>query len=292
MIIKSLRHTQFLADYSVNYVFDGMSSEPENQWLIFQNISRGFTREDIIEEFNQNASFLTKTAKRKKVYRYHEILAFAYEDSDPGKLSREKFQKIIHQYLKLRDPKGLSKVVVVPHVEKGKHFHAHLLLTSNFINSTRSSDMRMDNERYYEIRRNMERNVLRDTPELHRSTVYLKNDEIEQLLPQKYVSIRRLEQLEKPARNKNHTKDKLAERVQKILEKSNTLEAFKKGINAEPDLKTYERNGTLTGVVLNNKKYRLKNLGIPLLRENFHVLKRMQELAQINNRKNPLERER
>lgn len=290
MIIKSIRHKQFLANYSVNYIFDGVSKEPENQWLIFQNISRGFDRHSIIQEFNTNAQYLTKTANRKKVYRYHEVLAFAHENSKD--LSREKLQKIVHEYLQLRDPQSLSKTVCVPHLEKNKHFHVHVLMTSNHIESQRSSDMMMTNEQYYSIRREMERFVLREMPELHRSTVYLENEEIERLLPQKYRSERRLMQLEKPARNRNHTKEKVAERIKELLSKSNTLEAFETLINAEPDYKAYSRSGTLTGVIHNNKKYRLKTLGIPLYRENFRVLKRMQELERINDRERSQERER
>jgi len=290
MIIKSLRHTQSLANYSVNYVFDGISTEQNNQWLIFQNISRGFDRDSIIQEFNNNASYLTKTAQRKKVYRYHEVLAFAHENSNEKDLSREKLQRIANEYLKLRDPQGLSKAVCVPHLEKDKHYHIHILLTSNFLESSRSSDMRMDNERYYYIRREMERIILRTMPELHRSTVYLENEEIEQLLPQKYRSERRLIQLEKPARNRNHTKEKVAERIKELLVKSNTLEDFEILINAEPDLKTYSRSGTLTGVILNNKKYRLKNLGIPLYQENFRTLKRMNEIQKLQERNNERER--
>ena len=289
MIIKSLRHTQFLSNYSVNYVFDGMSNEPEHRWVIFQNVSSGYDRKSIIKEFNSNAEYLTKTQKRKRCYRYHEVLAFAHENSQD--LSREKLQRICNEYLKLRDPQGLSKAVCVPHLDKG-HYHIHILLTSNFLESSRSGDMRMSNKRYYEIRRSMERWVLREMGELHRSTVYLDEKEIEQILPERYRSERRLLQLgKKPAKNRNHTKDKVAQRIKELLAQSNTLEQFETLINAESDLKTYQRSGRLTGVIYNNRKYRLKNL-IPLYQENFQVLKRMQELERINNHQRSIERER
>ena len=289
MIIKSLRHTQFLSNYSVNYVFDGMSNEPEHRWVIFQNVSSGYDRKSIIKEFNSNAEYLTKTQKRKRCYRYHEVLAFAHENSQD--LSREKLQRICNEYLKLRDPQGLSKAVCVPHLDKG-HYHIHILLTSNFLESSRSGDMRMSNKRYYEIRRSMERWVLREMGELHRSTVYLDEKEIEQILPERYSSERRLLQLgKKPAKNRNHTKDKVAQRIKELLAQSNTLEQFETLINAESDLKTYQRSGRLTGVIYNNRKYRLKNL-IPLYQENFQVLKRMQELERINNHQRSIERER
>ena len=151
MIIKSLRHTQSLSNYSVNYIFDGVSDEPENRWLIFQNITTGYDRKSIIKEFNVNGQFLTKTQNRKRCYRYHEVLAFAHENSKD--LSREKLQRICNEYLRLRDPQGLSKAIFVPHLETNRHYHIHVLLSSNFIESKRSSDMRMSNERYYEIRR-------------------------------------------------------------------------------------------------------------------------------------------
>ena len=289
MIIKSLRHTQFLSNYSVNYVFDGMSNEPEHRWVIFQNVSSGYDRKSIIKEFNSNAEYLTKTQKRKRCYRYHEVLAFAHENSQD--LSREKLERICNEYLKLRDPQGLSKAVCVPHLDKG-HYHIHILLTSNFLESSRSGDMRMSNKRYYEIRRSMERWVLREMGELHRSTDYLDEKEIEQILPERYRSERRLLQLgKKPAKNRNHTKDKVAQRIKELLAQSNTLEQFETLINAESDLKTYQRSGRLTGVIYNNRKYRLKNL-IPLYQENFQVLKRMQELERINNHQRSIERER
>ncbi|QMU65122.1 MAG: relaxase/mobilization nuclease domain-containing protein [Flavobacteriaceae bacterium] len=291
MIIKSLRHTQFLSNYSVNYVFDGVSDEPENRWIVFQNITTGFDRHSIIQEFNSNAQYLTKAKNRKRCYRYHEVLAFSYSNSNSQDLSREKLQRIANKYLKLRDPQGLSKALCVPHLDKGSHYHIHILLSSNFIESSRSGDMRMSNEHYYNLRRGIERWMLQEFPELHRSTVYLEEKEIEQLLPEKYRSERRLMQLEKSQKNRNYTKDKVAERIKGLLAKSNTLEQFETRINNEPEYATYSRNGQFTGVVHNNKKYRLKNL-IPLYHENFLVLKRMQELERINNREHSQERER
>ncbi len=291
MIIKSIRHTQFLSNYSINYLFDGVSDEPEDQWLIFQNISQGFERNDIIQEFNDNASYLTRTPNRKKVYRYHAVLAFDYESSKY--VTRAKQQRIAHEYLRLRDPKGLSKVVCVPHLEQGKHFHIHVLSTSNYLESQRSSDMMMNNEQYYSIRRGMEKFVLLEMPELHRSTVFLPEQEIEQLLPPKYRSERRLIQLEKSAKKHNHQKDKVSEIVHELLHQSNTLEEFSELLQKAPQIQPYYRNGKLTGVIHERKKkYRLKTLGLSLYHENFQVLKRMEELKRINDleQSNELER--
>ncbi|QMU65524.1 MAG: hypothetical protein GKR88_15360 [Flavobacteriaceae bacterium] len=293
MIIASIRHTQLLSNYGVNYIFDGISDEPEHQWLIFQNISRGFTRKDIIDSFNDNARYLTKNPKRKRCYRYHEVLAFSPENSKD--LTRAKLQTITNEYLRLRDPKGLSKAVCVPHIEQGKHYHVHLLLTSNHLESERSSDMMMTNEQYYDLRRSMERYVLRTMPELHQSTVYLNEQEIQERLPHKYRSQRRLLQLQKPAKKRNHQKDKVAEIVHDLVRQSNTIEEFETLINNTPDIQTYRRdgNGKLTGIIYKRKnKFRWKTLGIPLFKENFHVLKRMAELKKITEREQSNELER
>ena len=284
MIIKSLRHTQRDSTYSVNYTFDGMSNNLKNNWLIFRNISLGFDRQSIISEFNTNAGYLTKTAKRKKVFRYHEILSFSHEDSQ--NLSRDKIQRIAEYYLNLRDPNELSKAVCVPHIEENKHYHIHILLTSNYIESSRSSDMRMNNERYYHIRREMERWMLREMPELYRSTVYLKEQEIEQLLPEKYKRKRRLLQLNERPQKRNQKKEKLAEMVGEILHRSTTLEQFENLLNEQSEFKTFSRNGKLSSIICNNQKYRLNTLGVPLYKESFRVLKRMNEIQRLEKGRN------
>ena len=123
--------------------------------------------------------------------------------------------------------------------------------------------------------------------------MYLEHEEIEQLLVQPYLSERRVMQLEQPTINRNHTKEIVAERIKELLAQSNTIEHFETLINNESEYTTYSRSGKLTGVVHNNKKYRLKALNIPLYQEKFLVLKRMQEMEHINNqREHSQERER
>lgn len=297
MIIKSLRHSQADSRYSLNYLFSGISDDLENRWLIFHNLTEGHDKKSIIREFNANAELLNKHHNRKRTFRYHEVLAFSYENSK--RLNRYNLQQIAHAYLKLRDPEQRAQAICVPHIEKNGHYHLHYLLTSNFIDSNRSSDMMMNNEQYYEIRREMERYILRTHPELHRDTLFLPNEEIEKLLPQKYLSERRLNQLEKPTKQRNTAKEKVAELIKEILKKSNSLEEFKQLVNAQLELQTYERAGKLTGIIQtkekSKKKYRFKTLGIDLLEENFLALKRMQEVEEIDrtkslDRSNELER--
>jgi MobA/VirD2-like, nuclease domain len=289
MIIKSLRHKVSSSEYSVNYVFDGMPQNQEEQWVIFQNIESGFDRNSITNEFNENAHLLHKNLKRKKTIRYHEILAFSHENSPD--LNREKLQAITQKYLKLRDPKNIAKAICVPHNEK--HSHIHILLTSNAIGSPKSSDMMMTNAQYYDIRREMERWVLREYTELHRSTVYLSKEEIDQLLPEKYRAERRLMEIEKPVKNKNSAKEQVSQMVKKILERSHSLSDFIEQINKTKEFQTYSRRGKLTGLVHENKKkFRFSTLGINLLEENFAVLSRMSELENSKSKGSELSFER
>lgn len=281
MIIKSLRHKVRSSKYSVNYIFDGMPKERKDQWVIYQNISDGFTRESIIGELNENAEFLSATLKRKKTIRFHEILAFSHLNEKD--LNREKLQRIAHKYLQLRDPDGSALAICLPHIEK--HTHIHIILTSNSLGSSKSGDMRMSNARYYEIRRNMERWVLQTYPELHHSTVYLPKEEIHQLLPEKYQVQRRLLEVSKPKQSKGSTKAKISEVVKEVLEKSISLEDFAIRINNQKDFKTYSRRGKLTGILHEQKKkYRFSTLGINLLEENFNVLSRMSELETFKEK--------
>ncbi len=282
MIIKSLRHKSPSAKYSVNYVFEGIPKDAENQWVVFQNIAGGYDRKSIISEFNESAKLLPQNLNRSKTYRYHEILAFAHENSPD--LSREKLQAITHKYLELRDPDNSSKAICVPHLEK--HTHIHILLTSNSLGSNKSGDLRMSNARYYDIRREMERWILREYPELHRSTVYLSKEEIPNLLPDKYLVERRMMELEKPkTTNRNTAKEKISEIIKKALYKSKSIQDFMERINKLEGFQTYSRRGKLTGIIHENKKkYRFTNLGIDLLKENFLVLSRMGELEALKEK--------
>jgi hypothetical protein len=258
-----------------------MPQKEEQQWVIFQNIDSGFDRDSIINEFNENAQLLHKNLKRKKTIRYHEILAFSHKNS--SNLNREKLQAITNKYLQLRDPEKSAKAICVPHNES--HSHIHLLLTSNAVGSSKSGDMMMTNKQYYDLRREMERWVLKEYPELHHSTVYLSQEEINSLLPEKYKTERRMMELEKPEKIKKTAKEKVSVAIQKILEKSHSLTDFIERINKVKDFQTYSRRGKLTGVIHENKKkYRFSNLGINLLEENFTVLSRMSELEQIKTK--------
>lgn len=283
MIIKSLRHKAPSAEYSVNYVFNGMPPKKENQWVIFQNITKGYDRNSIIQEFNDTAKLLRISPNRKTTIRYHEVLGFSHKSSPH--ITREKLQAIAHEYLKLRDPESASNALCVPHCEKGGHWHIHTLLSSNDVGSPKSGDRMMGDYFYYELRRETERFMLKTYPELHHSTVYLSEKEIQSLIPEQYRAERRLMELEKQPKKKGSAiKEQASGIVKSILDKSNTLNEFIEKINTNSDYKTYSRRGKLTGIIQKEgkKKFRFSTLGINLLDENFIVLSRMNELEALN----------
>ncbi len=285
MIVKSLRHTTPKFGYIVNYVFDGIPKQKDFRWIAMHNLSKGANRESIISEFEENARYLQqrKNPLRKKVYKYHEILAFA-KDSTPN-LTKEKLQTIIKEYIRLRDPSNSALAICVPHYESGKSIHLHLVMSSNHLLSNKSSDMRMDNAFYYELRRNIERITLKHFPELHQSTVYLDKKEIVQLLPKKILAERN-EQENSTHKDfgKQTKKQMVADTIRVILDRSTSLNEFINRVNARDNFETYSRNGRLTGIITNGKKYRYKTLGIQLLPENLKVLERLGELEDLQRK--------
>ena len=285
MIVKSLRHTTPRFRYIVNYIFDGIPKQKDFRWIMMHNLSTGADRESIISEFEENAQYLQHriNPSRKKVYKYHEILAFA-KDSTPN-LTKEKLLTIIKEYIRLRDPSNSALAICVPHYETGKTIHLHLLVSSNHLLSNKSSDMRMDNSFYYELRRNIERITLKHFPELHQSTVYLDKKEIAQLLPKKILAERK-EQENSTHKDfgKQTKKQFVADTVQAILDTSTSLNNFTHRVNASDGFATYSRNGKLTGVIKDGEKYRFKTLGILLLPENLKVLERLDELENLQRK--------
>ncbi len=283
MIIKSLRHTTPSFDYIVEYLNEGMPKDPNLNWALYHNLTRGIDKRSVIQEFEENAKYLRKRSNlgRKKTVKYHEILAFSKE-STPY-LTEDKLKKLALEYIRLRDPEGASIAFCVPHIERDKHIHLHLLFSSNHIGSEKASDMRMDNSTYYRIRKEMERFMLTHYPELFHSVVYLKEMEINELIPLKYQQQRTVKPLTKKDFGKQTKKQQVSDTIRTLLDKCTSTHSLVDGINKLEGYETYTRNGTLTGVISDGKKYRFKTLGIQLLPENLKVLERMDELKQLEN---------
>lgn len=284
MIIKSIRHTTPSFDYIVEYLNEGMPKDPKKRWALYHNLSRGIDKKSVIQEFEENAKYLRKRSglRRKKTVKYHEILGFSKE-STPY-LTEEKLKKLALKYIRLRDPEGASVAFCVPHIERDKHIHLHLLFSSNHIGSEKASDMRMDNSTYYRIRKEMERYMLRLYPELYHSVVYLREKEINDLLPQKHRDLRTSQKVSnKKYFGREIKKEQVAKTIRSILDKITSLQGFIEDVNGLSGFETYSRNGVLTGVICDGKKYRFKTLGINLLPENLKVLERMDELKQLEN---------
>lgn len=280
MIVKSLRHSSFNFGILVNYLFNGMDKKNRvNRWIHLHNLQYGCTPAEITNEFEDNAQYLRRNkTSRKRIYKYHEILSFSKESSQY--LSNEKLQEIAKDYLKIRDPHHSAKAFCTVHYEK-KHTHLHFIISSNHIGSDRSSDMRMDNKQYFEIHREIERETLRKFPELVHSTVYLENEEIKKLILEKYhIQIREETEAQKDF-GKQTKKQKIANQVRDLLDKSSSLNDFIKKLEQSMNLQAYYRKEKLTGVIADGKKYRLKTLGIELVPERLNVLSRLNELEKL-----------
>ena len=285
MIVKSMRHKNPSFDYVVEYLYEGMPKNPDLRWVLYHNLSRGIDTKSIIQEFEENALYLKQRSSitRSKVYKYHEVLAFSVE-STPF-LNPEKLKKLALEYIKLRDPENASIALCVPHIEKGRHVHLHLLFTSNHIGSDKSSDMRMDNAMYKRIRREIEFKMLRLYPELHHSIVYLDEKEILKLITKKYQLQRNpVKSFKKKDFGKQSKKKQVAETIQILLDKSTSISGFIEIINSTEGFSTYSRYNKLTGVLVDGKKYRFSTLDIQLLPENFKVLERMGELEELEKK--------
>lgn len=291
MIVKSMRHKNASFDYIVEYLYEGMPKNPDLRWALYHNLSRGIDTKSIIQEFEENAEYLKlrSSLSRKKIYKYHEVMAFSIE-STPF-LTPQKLKNLALEYIKLRDPESASIALCVPHIEKGRHVHLHLLFSSNFIRSNKSSDLRMDKAMYYRIRREIETIMLKLYPELYHSVVYLTEKEIEKLLPKEYQQQRVPVESQKKKDFGNQSKKKqLAGTIQSLLDISTSLLNFTEAINNIKGLSTYSRNNKLSGVIMDGKKYRFSTLGIQLLPENLKVLERMGELDELekNQKSNKL----
>lgn len=200
-------------------------------------------REDILQEFIHNASFV-KNSRGKNVL-YHEMLALPVNGLDRGR-EQKILMELTSSYIELRASNHL--VFGVMHQDK-EYLHVHLMISANEIEG--KNRIRLSKKQFAEIQKAVETYKNEKYPEL---TSFHYGNNKEKQRPG------RDEQEMKHRRQKTTHKEKLSLLLQNLMEKSYDLSRFKKLLR-DSGMEFYERGKTV-GVSIEGKKYRLKTLGL------------------------------
>ncbi|WP_428737408.1 relaxase/mobilization nuclease domain-containing protein [Sulfurimonas sp.] len=201
----------------------------------------GRTKQELLREFLENAKYLKNS--RGKVYLYHEIISLEKELEN----SREMLFDLAKKYIQLRAENHLVYAVV--HNDT-RHPHIHLIISANEIQKDKRK--RLTKTHFKEVQKELEE--YKNQKYLHLSKTYIYENK------QDILKTSRAEQEMKHKRNQTPKKEYLRDKLEKIFLNS-TSQKYLENALRNKGFSIYSRASTI-GVIFENKKYRLKTLGL------------------------------
>jgi hypothetical protein len=201
----------------------------------------GRTQKELLREFLENAKYLKNS--RGKVYLYHEIISLEKELEN----SKEMLFDLAKKYTHLRAENHL--VYAVMHNDT-RNPHIHLIISANEIQNDKRK--RLSKTHFKEVQKELEE--YKNQKYLHLSKTYIYENK------QDTLKTSRAEQEMKHKRNKTPKKEYLRDELEKIFLNTTSQKYLENALNNK-GFSIYSRASTI-GVIFENKKYRLKTLGL------------------------------
>lgn len=247
MIIKSMSRKEPSFVQLINYMAD--IQKTDEQFNVYGNL---YARklDGIEQEFKENAAFVRK--QKNGNYLYHEVLSITKSQGLEAKQQKTILREIAYEYIRHRASKNM--VFGCLHDDHEDHLHYHLLISANEIGHSKKT--RLSKARFDQIKKQMENRVLTHYPELEQKMVINKasSGDSEKLSKKGAEQKRRT--------GKTPQRDLLKEKLTSLFAEAESKEAFFNGLSEE-NLELYVRGKTI-GVrdVVNDRKHRLKTLGV------------------------------
>ncbi|HKR06139.1 MAG TPA: relaxase/mobilization nuclease domain-containing protein [Bacteroidia bacterium] len=280
MIIKIKSHKRQVFKQILEYMLndkDRLFDENKNSFAITHNL-KGKVVAEWEKQYKANELF-RKCKRSDSVYLTHEILSWHRDDAK--NITLAKMEEMAREYVRQRNPKGMY--VAVPHFDK-QHYHIHICASG--IEYKTGKSLRLTKPELQNLKKNIQQFQIDRFPELSKSIVqHGKNEKT--LLTDKEYQI-------KLRTGRETDKEQLIGMLKTCYKKADSKETFLQLLK-ESHLVPYERGGKTSGIVFNNKKFRLKRLGFAQERLEYldRPLKRKSELEKVRDIKEktiPLER--
>jgi len=134
-------------------------AENDDQYNHFHNLHPG-QKEQIIRDFQSNAEHLHE--RKNGVKLYHEILSFSRAKGISNERQKEILRETVAEYLQQRAPDCMAYSVI--HDEKEGHLHAHIVISSNRVESSKRH--RLSKYDFDKVKKGTEKHVLDKYPEM------------------------------------------------------------------------------------------------------------------------------
>jgi hypothetical protein len=237
----------------------------DEQYNVYQNIYAR-NSEDIEQEFKQNADAMFK--RKNGVYLYHEILSITKSKNLEDKKQKEILRNIAYEYAQKRAAHNL--IFATLHDDHDEHLHYHFIISANALGESKKT--RMSKAQFDKFKKNLEARTLKQYPELEQKIII--NKQAGEKLSNKGSE-------QKRRTGKTPQRDLLKEKLQTILAQADSKQAFLDALDKD-NYEVYVRGKTI-GILdkANNRKHRLKTLGIL---EDFEAMSARIQLDEAANK--------
>lgn len=267
MIIKIKSHKNSNAFEKVlNYMLnkkDRLFDEKGYSFTLAHNL-KGNSINEWAMQYRENEKY-RKLKRVNSVILTHEIISFHKEDAT--NITLDKLEDIARQYVKMRNEKGMY--VAVPHFDKD-HYHIHICTSG--IEYHTGKAMRLSKMELQKVKKQIQDYQIKRYPELNKSLVNHGNEKKVYALSDKEYNCK---QRTGRASDKEQLIGMLKTCYKKAASKDNFYENLK-----ESGLTTYIRGGKISGIIYNNKKFRINRLGF--------TEERLTDLDKYLNRSNEI----
>lgn len=221
---------------------DRLFDKNKKSFLITHNL-KGNALAHWVNQYKENETF-RKHKRINSVILSHEIVSWHKDDAKH--ITLEKLEQMAREYIKLRNPRGMF--VAVPHFDK-QHYHIHFCVSG--IEYRTGKVMRLSREKLQALKKDFQQFQITRFPELSHSIVGHGKGE-KPLFSDKEFQMK--------LNGRETDKEKILAVLKTCYNKANSKESFFELVK-ECGLNPYERGGKITGLVFQNRKFRLKRLG-------------------------------
>ncbi|MFA6922883.1 MAG: relaxase/mobilization nuclease domain-containing protein [Bacteroidales bacterium] len=245
MIIKIKSHKKPNFKKLINYLIHDKDRlfDSGKSFEVLRNL-KGYSIDEWVEQYKENEK-LRQNKRSDSVILTHEIISFHKDDAK--NISLDKLEDIARQYVRER---GNGMFIAVPHFDK-EHFHIHICVSG--VEYKTGKGMRLAKVDLQKFKKKIQQYQIEKYPELNKSIVNHGNGKKELALSDKEYKF-------KERTGRASGKEKLKVMLNTCYKKANSKSEFYKNLK-DSGLQAYIRGGRISGIVFNEKKYRLKTLG-------------------------------
>lgn len=221
--------------------------DKNGQSFVITHNLKGQSIDEWVQEFKENETY-RKYKRKNNTIITQEILSFHKGDSK--NISLKKMQKLAKEYMRLRAPEKNPVWVACPHFDK-EHWHIHIIVAA--VKFRTGQSLRMSRSEFGQLKKDIQAYQMAKYPELSRSVVSHGR--------KKKVRVTDREYQNKLRTGKKTKREELLTLLKICSLNVSTQDEFFALLRAK-GLQTYQRGGKIVGVIVDERKYRFKSLGV------------------------------